>query len=111
MSQPEGWLTAAYEAVKHLIPGFLGSAGALLWLKDTWPRKLAMVCLGVATSYYASPFFSQVFSLDAGLSGFLVGLFGMSIVDSIFRTWENLGITKLIREFIRARLGLPPKED
>ena len=50
--------------------------------------------------------------MGEGLAGFLVGLFGMSIVDSIFRTWQELGVTDLVREFARKRLGLPPvKED
>lgn len=105
---------AANEAIpielQKALPGVIGSLGALLWINGTWPRRIAMVGLGSAASYYGAPHIAGMFSMGEGLAGFLVGLFGMSIVDSIFRTWQDLGLTSLVREFARARLGLPPKE-
>lgn len=96
--------------IERLLPGVIGSIGALLWIKGTWPRRIAMVGLGSAASYYGAPHVSALFGMEEGLSGFLVGLFGMSVVDSAFKTWQELGITEIVREFIRARLGLAPKE-
>lgn len=84
-----------------LAPGFIGSVGAMLWIKGTWPRRIALVVLGSATSYYASPYFVARMGMDHGLAGLLVGLFGMSVVDSVFNTWN---------EWLRVKLGLPPKE-
>ncbi len=90
-----------------VIPGVVGSVGALLWIQGSWPRKIAMMALGAAASYYAGPHIANVFSMGEGLAGFLVGLFGMSIVDSLFKTWNELGLTELTREFLRSKLGLP----
>ena len=106
----DNWLTQAWGVFEKLLPGFLGSFGALLWLKETWPRKLAMLCLGVILSYYAGGYVATVFSLDRSLAGFLVGLFGMSLVDSVFKAWEDFGIAKILKEFVRTRLGLPGKD-
>ena len=96
--------------IERLLPGVIGSIGALLWIKGTWPRRIAMVGLGSAASYYGAQHVSVLFGMEEGLAGFLTGLFGMSVVDSVFRTWQELGVTELVREFVRARLGLAPKE-
>ena len=94
--------------LERLLPGAIGSIGALLWIKGTWPRRIAMVGLGSAASYYGAPHVSVLFGMEEGLAGFLTGLFGMSVVDSVFKTWQELGLTELVREFVRARLGLAP---
>lgn len=109
MSQLEP--TNVIEALGQLLPGVIGSVGALLWIKGTWKRRIAMAALGSAASYYGAPHLAGMFSIGEGLAGFLVGLFGMSVVDSIFRAWQDLGLTSIIREFVRARLGLSPKGD
>lgn len=96
------------EAAKAL-PGVIGSIGALLWIKATWPRRIAMVALGSAASYYGASHVGQWFGMGEGLAGFLVGLFGMSVVDSLFKTWQDLGLSSLAREWLRKVLGLPPR--
>lgn len=96
--------------LEKLLPGLIGSAGALLWIKGTWPRRIAMVGLGSAASYYGAQHVSALFGMEEGLSGFLTGLFSMSVVDSVFKTWQELGLTELVREFVRARLGIKSKE-
>lgn len=101
-----------FQDVEKLLPGAIGSLGALLWIQGTWPRRIAMMALGSVASFYGAPHVANMLGMGEGLAGFLVGLFGMSIVDSIFRTWQELGVTDLVREFARKRLGLPPvKED
>ena len=92
--------------LERLLPGAIGSIGALLWIKGTWPRRIAMVGLGSAASYYGAQHVANLSGMGEGLAGFLVGLFGMSVVDSVFKTWQELGMTELVREFVRARLGL-----
>lgn len=96
--------------LEKLLPGAIGSMGALLWIKGTWPRRIAMVGLGSAASYYGAQHVSALFGMEEGLSGFLTGLFSMSVVDSVFKTWQELGLTELVREFVRARLGIKSKE-
>ena len=96
--------------VQKLMPGVIGSIGAMLWINAPWPRRVSMVALGSAASYYGAQHLATMFGMGEGLSGFLLGLFGMSVVDSIFKTWADMGLTSILREFVRARLGLPPKE-
>lgn len=93
--------------LEKFIPGVVGSLGALLWIRGTWSRRIAMMALGSAASYYGAPHMAQLFTMGEGLAGFLVGLFGMSVVDSVFKTWQELGLTELVREFLRTKLGLP----
>lgn len=95
--------------IGKLAPGLIGSLGALLWIKGTWPRRIAMVALGSAASFYAGPLVATKLSMGEGLAGFLVGLFGMSVVDSIFKAWYEHDIGGTLNEWFRARLGLPPK--
>lgn len=99
-----------FHDLERLLPGAIGSAGALLWIKGTWPRRIAMVGLGSAASYYGAQHVSALFGMEEGLSGFLTGLFSMSVVDSVFKTWQELGLTELVREFVRARLGIKSKD-
>lgn len=96
-----------FQEVEKLLPGAIGSLGALLWIRGTWPRRIAMMALGSAASYYGAPHVASVTGMGEGLAGFLVGLFGMSVVDSLFKTWQELGLTGIVREFVRTRLGLP----
>ena len=96
--------------VQKILPGVIGSIGAMLWINAPWPRRVAMVALGSAASYYGAQHLATMLGMGEGLSGFLVGLFGMSVVDSVFKTWADMGLSVMVRDWLRARLGLPPKE-
>lgn len=96
--------------VQKLLPGVIGSIGAMLWINAPWHRRVSMVALGSAASYYGAQHLATRLGMDEGLSGFLVGLFGMSVVDSVFKTWADMGLSIMVRDWLRARLGLPPKE-
>lgn len=95
--------------ITKALPGVFGSIGALLWIKGPMSRRISMVLLGSAASYYGTPHLSITLGMGEGLTGFLIGLFGMSIVDSIFKTWQELDLSTILREFLRKRLGLAPK--
>lgn len=92
--------------IKEIIPGAIGSFGAAaLWLRGPWGRRLTMATLGAAASYYGAPYVAKTLSLSEGFAGFMLGLFGMSVVDSIFKTWHDRGLTAMIREFASALRG------
>lgn len=92
--------------MKDIIPGAIGSFGAAaLWLRGPWGRRLAMATLGTAACYYGAPYVSQTLNMSEGLAGFMLGLFGMSAVDSIFKTWNERGLTEMIRGFASALRG------
>lgn len=96
--------------LQKLAPGIIGSLGAMLWIKAPWPKRAAMVLLGSAASYYGGQHVAQMLGMGEGLAGFLVGLFSMSVVDSVFKTWQELELTALVRDWLRSLLRLPPKE-
>jgi len=65
-----------------------GVAGALVsmrFLQGSLPVRLSMAASGALISYYASPHLAQVLGIPEGLTGFLVGVFGMAVVS---RAWE-----------------------
>jgi len=93
----------SYSTIEKFVPGVIGSIGALLWIKGTLIRKVSMVILGAAASYYGAPYVISQSGLQENLAGFLVGLFGMSVVDWIFTSWDGI-----LNDYLRARLGLPP---
>lgn len=93
------------------LPGILGSAGALLWMQGTWPRKLAMLILGVAASEYGTADFTAFAGVSDGLAGFAVGMFSMTAVDAAFRAWDQFAVGALLNEWARKRLGLSPKDE
>jgi len=90
---------------KH-VAGPLGALSALLWVKDTWPRKIGMVLAGVALSYYATPAVAAWANLQQGLAGYLLGLFGMAAVSKLFATWDALDLGALLRRFLAKKLDV-----
>lgn len=91
----------SFDVVEKAIPGVIGAAGALLWIHAPWPRKLAMFALGATLAYVAADYVAAQFSLPHGLSGFLLGLFGMSIVDAVFKApW-----TAIVIDILKTRFG------
>ena len=100
-------MTDWMQHIEKLVPGAMGSVGALLWINGTWKRKIALLILGTAFTYYVGPWVAHETEIPETVAGLMVGLFGMSIVDSLFRAWQDLALSSLAREFIRARLGLP----
>lgn len=100
------WITH----LEKLLPGAMGSAGALLWINGTWKRKLGLLVFGVIVANYTGTWVAHETDIPETVAGLMVGLFGMAIVDSLFRAWQDLALSTLLNEFVRARLGLPPKE-
>jgi len=91
-----------------LIPGALGSLFSMFWIRNHWLRMFGMFFGGVVLSYYATDYVVKLTGFPGGLAGFLLGIFGMSIVASIFDGWGKLKLHEIFNEFLRARLKLPP---
>lgn len=61
-----------------------GVAGALVsmrFLRGTWPERLSSAITGAVLSYYMTDWMADKVGLPLGLSGFLLGLFGMAVVS------------------------------
>lgn len=88
------------DAVDSAIPGVIGAAGSLYWIKAPWPQRIFMLILGATLAYYGTDYIAAQFSLPYGLAGFLLGLFGMSIVDAVFKApWTAIAIDILKTRF------------
>jgi len=95
------------EAAKAF-PGVVGSLAALLWIKDTWPRKAAMFVAGAAMSRYGAEWVAKLVGMNEGFAGFLLGMFGMAIAAKLFETWQGLELGLILRDWLRKMAGLPP---
>lgn len=93
------------------IPGAAGSIVSMLFIKDTWPRKIAMLIAGVFTAWFLSPFLAKHTSLDEGTAGFLIGLFAMTVTAKTFDTWQKFDVSSILGEWVRKLLNLRPKEE
>ena len=90
---------------RHLA-GPAGSLIALMWMEGTWPRKIAMFAAGWVLSYYGSPHLAEWLGFNEGFSGFLLGLFGMAIVDKLFTAWKDLQVGQIFTDWLKKRLGV-----
>ena len=106
--QARDWLLAqATEAV----PGVLGSLVASLFFHQaTWPRRFGMFLAGSAIAHYGGPWAAERAGLDLSFAGFLLGLFGMAFVEKVYAIWDDFDLGSLLRDAVRKKLGLAPKE-
>jgi len=93
-----------------LLPGTVGSLLALGWVDATWPRKVFMGIGGAALSFFVAPAAAAAAGTNEGLAGFLLGLFGMAVVDKIFKTWDRLDLSQFFIDVGRKWFGLGPAE-
>lgn len=73
------------DVVAAKLAGVAGAFVSMRYLQGTWPARLSMAGGGSLISYYAAPHLASVTSMPEGLTGFLLGLFGMAIAS---RAWE-----------------------
>lgn len=97
---------------KQAAPGVLGSLVAIRFTKGPWIARLTMVPSGAVLSYYAADVVANKVGTPAGLSGFLVGLFGMVVVGKLFETWERFDLGGLLRSWVERWTGTntPPTD-
>lgn len=67
------------------LAGFAGAFISLKFIQGSWPERIVMAIGGSFFSFYASPWAASKTGLPEGLSGFLLGLFGMAICAKV---WE-----------------------
>lgn len=72
------------DQVTEIAPGVIGALVALRWVGGT-PWQLGAALLGGSScAYYGTPHVAGWLGVSAGLSGFLLGLFGMAIASRVF---------------------------
>jgi hypothetical protein len=87
--------------VAHKLGGPFGGLIAMLFLQDPWPRRVAMAAAACPLSWYGAPMLVEWLPLmNEGLAGFLLGLFGMSIVSKIFDAWQGVSLVPTIQAWL-----------
>jgi hypothetical protein len=90
------------------VAGMLGSCASMLFMKGPISERLLMAVGGTLVAYYAAPWASSRTGLPEGLSGFLLGLFGMTVCSKV---WDLLNQTPIadmwasVLDALRSRLG------
>jgi len=74
-----------WETLATKLSGLAGAIVSLRFLRGSWPERLFTVLSGFLVSYFISPWLAAKISLPEGLTGFLVGVFGMAVMS---RAWE-----------------------
>jgi hypothetical protein len=97
--------------VQKAWPGALGALIALPFLAGTLPARVAMVAGGVALSYWGTPTAAIHLGVTnaEGLVGFLIGLFGMSVVAKLHEVLASLKAELAVgtlMDWIRKNLGV-----
>lgn len=82
-----------------------GVAGALIsmqFLRGTWRSRLAMAVSGAVLAYYASDYVSHRTGLPEGLTGFLVGFFGIAVVSKVWEWFQTAPLGELLTAKLKA---------
>jgi hypothetical protein len=79
-----------FDAWAAKLAGVAGAIVSVRFLQGTWPERLFTALAGAVLSYFATPFLSERIGLPEGLTGFLLGLFGMAVMS---RAWEWIQTT------------------
>lgn len=93
---------AYWEKILGHLAGVAGALVSMRFVQGTFVERMIMMFGGASFSYYASEIISQKLSIPEGLTGFLLGLFGMSILS---RLWDWLQTTSVIDWLLRIITG------
>jgi hypothetical protein len=85
--------------------GFVGAAVSLNYVKGSIYERIGMGISGGFASFYATPWLAAKTGLPEGLSGFLIGLFGMAICSKAWDWIQGLPIAEVWAVVLR-KVGL-----
>lgn len=93
------------QQIETATSGVVGALVALRWIGGN-PWQLASAFVGgVGLAWYATPEVARWFGVSQGLTGFLLGLFGMAVVNRIFEGIASIPIGKVLEKVLR-KVGL-----
>jgi hypothetical protein len=100
---PVNWPAEALKA----LPGVLGSAFATMFFNEPSKiRRVGMFLAGAVVSWYGAAWMADKTGMDQGFAGFLLGLFGMALIQKIFEAWKTFDLGPILRDWLRRILGL-----
>ncbi len=95
VSNLDAWITK--------LAGVAGAAVSLGWIKGTWPERIVMAVGGALLSLYGSPWASSVSGLPEGLTGFVVGLLGMSLLARVYEAMQVLPVAEILKSWLERK--------
>lgn len=101
--------TSDFDAVAVKLAGVFGAVVSMRFLQGSWLSRASMAFGGAFCSYFAARYVAQRVGIPEGLSGFLLGLFGMAIIS---RAWEWVQSTpvaafwQIVLDGLKKKLGL-----
>lgn len=90
------------------LAGVAGAIVSMKFLQGTLVERLFTALAGALVSYYATPSLSARIGMPEGLTGFLLGLFGMAVMS---RGWEWVQTTpvaaiwQIVLDWMQRRSG------
>ena len=87
------------------IPGTLGALVALRWIVGTPLQRITALMGGSSASYYGTGHLANMMGTDTGLTGFLIGLFGMAIAAKCFEVLQLVDPGRVLDKLL-TRWGL-----
>lgn len=98
-----------FDVIAAKLAGVAGALVSMRFLQGTWPQRISTAVCGALISFYAAPYVSTRVGIPEGLSGFLLGLFGMAIAS---RLWEWVqetpiaGVWQIVIDWLKKRAGV-----
>jgi hypothetical protein len=86
-------------------PGLLGAIVALNWVRGSPMQRIAAFLGGSGSSFWGSETLAAWAHINSGLSGFLIGLFGMAVAGKVFEFIQQIDIAPLVQRLLK-KFGL-----
>lgn len=96
---------------KEALPGILGALFAIPFTQGPRLMRAAMFGGGASLSYFGAVPFSQAMGMTngAGLAGFVLGLFGMSVAAKVYEALAVFAagdLSRAVLDWARRKLGV-----
>lgn len=98
-----------FDVIAAKLAGVAGALVSMRFLQGTWPQRISTAICGALISFYASPYVSIRVGIPEGLSGFLLGLFGMAIASRLWewvQTTPIAGVWQIVIDWLKKRAGV-----
>ena len=98
-----------FDVVAAKLAGVAGALVSMRFLQGTWPQRISTAVCGALISFYAAPYVSVRVGIPEGLSGFLLGLFGMAIASRLWewvQTTPIAGVWQIVIDWLKKRAGV-----
>lgn len=107
-------ITISFDGLAAKLAGVAGAVVSMRFVQGTWIERLFMAIGGATLSYFAAPYLAAKSGLPEGLSGFLLGLFGMAVASRIWEWIQTTPITEvwgIALNWLRRKLGVAEKPE